>query len=226
LTVYDTALLFISFPHFFFPLFSLYPAVRERVVKSVMASSNLFFKLITGLSIFAVGTTLDEFDAAQPDRRFVPAASYPAGWAVADWGVQAAWRLPRSSFRGLLTAIHDVLFPDRTSSEGMMDGEDVAEYARRETVRVELLKVAERAGVQALYKTNPDVVRYALAAVLGLLCMVIFLLFQAGAGWCARHSTTMLLRWMGEEQVAVTTDSLNATAPSRQPAASIRQRKK
>jgi hypothetical protein len=130
---------------------------------------------------------------------FVPSASFPAGWRVSAWGVNALWRLPRAVFRGLLTAVRDILFPVRPQVEEMREDEDTGEFALREFARVELLKFANKCGVQRAYESNPSAVRYAFAGAFGFALMAVFFSLQMFAGWCARRFTAAIMRWLGED---------------------------
>ena len=135
----------------------------------------------------------------------VPVKDTPNGRsALGALGVAAVWKAPRCVLRGTLTAIRDILFPDRdTSVADQIDGEDQAEFALREYIRIFALQAAREHGLIELHSHNPDVVRYGFAGAFGLLFLGLFLAIQAGATACSRLTTRVILRLIGEDATLV-----------------------
>lgn len=122
------------------------------------------------------------------------------GNALNALGVAALWKAPRCVLRGTLTVIRDILFPDRvTSVADQIDGEEPAEFALREYIRIIALQAARDHGLIELHSRNPDVVRYGFAGAFGLIFLGLFLAIQAGATACSRLTTRVILRLIGED---------------------------
>jgi hypothetical protein len=100
------------------------------------------------------------------------------------------------SFRGLLHATRDILFPEfrteavKKGSFGLFDtgfeDESHDDIAARLVYRDTLLGLADKYEVPALYAAHPDFVRYAVAGGLGLLLLTFLMVVRTCTGCCAR----------------------------------------
>lgn len=120
-------------------------------------------------------------------------------------------RLFRSGFRGTLTALRDLLFPqfrpgtraDGTKSfsplDKVMDDEGWDDYERRTALRMWLLKTCDQLGISEFSTTKPTEFRYGLAVIVGVTLLAMVLGMQSCTACCARHFLRALFKFTDNE---------------------------